>query len=236
MIKSAIDPLIEKVRKLELENEQLKARNCHLEAKTSLTDRRLDDMDQYIKRNNLILDGINIKRGETPESIRKIIWGEIDRLGLDIDYYEVDRAHRIESPYTDEWGYRRQPVIVRFLGWGARDLFYQARKDCRFRCRADLTPRRESILNNAQEKLDDPDKYWHVAQTIQYVFADRNCILQAHTTDGRLVAFSSDIEFEGVVNWVDSTSKFRNKVQPQFTVFVFFFFTGILAYSQKQIH
>ena len=63
---------------------------------SKLLERRVDDGDQYCPRHKLLIDNITIKRGESPNSIRTTIWNEINRLGVDINKCEVDRAHRAE--------------------------------------------------------------------------------------------------------------------------------------------
>ena len=209
---SATEPLIAQINELKIACAKRDAKIWHLESKGGLLERRLDDLDQYVKRPNLILDNVWIKRGETPASIKQVIMDEIERLQLDIDLHEVDRAHRIERPYIDDNGFRQQAVIVRFTGWGSRDIFYQARKQSRFFCRADLTPRREDILEKAKQKIIDHE---HYADLVDYVFVDKNCILQACSTDGRIVGFSSDLEFDNLVSWLDTTTKPRNQICPQ---------------------
>ena len=82
-------------------------------------DRRNDDNEQYTQRLNLIVDGVRMNRNETPDDTRDKILNEIDRLGIEIDDLEIDRAHRIEHPYRDQRGHLQQPVIVRFISWGA---------------------------------------------------------------------------------------------------------------------
>ena len=101
MIKAQIDPLMTKIRNLELNRDEMLVKNCHLLAKIGLLERRIDDLDQYSKRQNLILDGVHMRKNETPDNIRNAVIAEIERLGLEIDDTEIDQAHRIEQPYKD---------------------------------------------------------------------------------------------------------------------------------------
>jgi len=47
------------------------------------------------------------------------------------------------------------------------------------------------------------------ADKIAYVFADKNCTLQARTTDGRYLGFSTELEFDSLLAYLDSTDKKR---------------------------
>ena len=129
MIKDAVSPLEARILELEHERDSALARNQHLESKEGLLERKIDQLDQYSKRPNLLLDGLPLRKNETPDSTHSAVIAEIDQLGLEIDDCEVDRAHRAEQRYEDNNGRLQQPVVVRFISWGARNVMYQARKD-----------------------------------------------------------------------------------------------------------
>jgi len=187
-------------------------RLLQMQEKINLLWRKVDDMDQYTKRPNLIIDGIPIRRGETPKQIKKAVLAKIDRLKLPIDDCELDRAHRTSQPYTDPNGIRKQPVIARFVSWGARNTLYQARNASKFKYRADLTHDRLSTLSYARSKIDNDA---NVAETINYVFADKNCRFQASCSDGgRLLSFSTADEFDHLITYLNDTSA-NNKAHPQ---------------------
>jgi hypothetical protein len=173
-----------------------------LQEKMNLLERKCDDLDQYSRRVNLIVDGIPVHRNESPASILKAVHSEIHRLKLPIKDFQISRAHRSSSPYIDNYGVRQQAVIVRFAGWGARDTLYQARHDSKFRYRADLTYERQSSLTHARVKISSDIG---VAAAIKYVFADKNCRMQASCTNGRLLSFSTAGEFDNLVNYLDTT-------------------------------
>ena len=168
-------------------------------------------MDQYSKRTNLIVDGIQMRRGETPDQLRQTLLQEIEWLDLEIDDSEVDRAHRTSAPYRDTNGKLQQAVIVRFVSWGARNVMYQSRKSSKYRFRASLTNERQSTLIHARKQIEtDPS----VASHIKFVFADKNCRLQASCVNGRLLSFTTADEFDGLVNYLDHTTK-NNQLLPQ---------------------
>ncbi len=161
---------------------------------SELLERRIDYGYQYCRRLNLMVDGIPIKRGETPSSIRSSVMDEINRLGLNIANCEVDRAHRAEHSYYRN-GVKQQPVIVRFVSWSARDKLYQVRKDSNLHFRPDMTDRRRNILQHARQEIaaraesGDP-------KLVEFVGMDRNCRLFMRSAAGSMYHFSTELEFD----------------------------------------
>ena len=115
LIKAETEPLEKRILQLELERDIARAENAHLQQKVGLLERKVDQLDQYRKRLNLLIDGIPFKWNETPDTIRNAVLGEIDKMGLEIDDYNVDRAHRAEQRYLDNNGRWQQPVIIFFF-------------------------------------------------------------------------------------------------------------------------
>ena len=209
MITARFAPLQAKIAQLERARDELKASNWYLKSKMGLLERRIDDGDQYSRRQNLLIDGIPLRKHEKPEDIRRQVMNEIRNLDLDIDEIELDRAHRAEEPYEDNKGRWCQPVIARFVSWDPRNEVYQARKDSKFKFRAHLTPRRELILNYACEQIA---KHSFISEKIDFAFADKNCSLQVRAKDGRFLGFSSELEFDGLAAYLDCSDSRKKKV------------------------
>ena len=186
-------------------------RSLLLQEKVNLLERKCDDMDQYSKHTNLIVDGIQMCRGETPDQLRQTLLQEIERLDLEIDDSEVDRAHRTSAPYRDTNGKLQQAVIVHFVSWGAHNVMHQSRKSSKYYFRASLTNERQSTLIYARKQIETD---LSVASHIKFVFADKNCRLQASCVNGRLLSFTTADEFDGLVNYLDLTTK-NNQLLPQ---------------------
>ena len=185
---SARDSLEQKVEDLQ---HQITVNNVHVD----LLRRRLDDTEQYTRRPNLIIDGVRVKRGETPTSLRKTILAEIDWLGIDISDTDIDRVHRHEDPYYDHKGNKVQPLIIRFTTWYARNELYRSRSYSQYRYRADLTSRRQQILDFAHnQRALAPTR-----NVVDFVSVDRNCRLIFRSTDGKIHSFSSKAEFKTIV-------------------------------------
>ena len=162
-----------------------------------------DDHNQYSRKLNLILDGFRVSKSDDNSTIRGYVISEIRRMKLDIEDREVDRAHRIEHTYQDRNGRLHVPVICRFTNWNARNIFYEARKESNVFVKADLTLRRQDLLNDAKHKMAVTDS--REASFLEYVFVDRNCHLTMKTKDGRYLKFNSMVEFDRQVDYVEDT-------------------------------
>ena len=180
--------LAQRVEELE---RRMTLNNIHMD----LLRRRLDDTEQYTRRPNLIIDGIPVTPGESPTTLRKKMLAEIDHMGIDIDDVDIDRVHRHEDPYFDAHGRKIQPVIIRFVSWYARNELYAKRFESRYRYRADLTCRRQQILNYARDKVEHD----HLSNIVDFVAADRNCRLIMRSITGKMLSFSSEVEFDNLV-------------------------------------
>jgi chaperonin cofactor prefoldin len=183
--------------------ESLEKRIANLESQMSITNlhmdllrRKLDDTEQYTRRPNLIIDGVFLRKNESPKALRNFIVNEINSLGIDVHDEDIDRLHRHEEPYKDGRGDLIQPIIIRMTTWYARNELYSARHDFRFRLRADLTARRQQILDFARDhvainKLD---------RLVDFIAADRNCRLILRTTAGVFQSFSSESELTNIID------------------------------------
>ena len=192
---SKIEALEKRVTDLEIE----KNRSSAIQ---QLHTRLIDDQNQYSRKTNLIFDGINIKSGDKDSHIRNIVLAEIRRLDLDVSSREVDRAHRTGRTFTDKNGKTHTSIIVRFTSWYARNCVYEARKNSKYFVKADITARRQDLLEWAREKRENDDR---IQSLIQYTFADRNGHLSVKTCDNRYLKFNSQLEYEGLLNFIEDT-------------------------------
>ena len=162
-LESKVSYLEEKISKLESAKIVSDIVTKHLQ-------RAADDNQQYMKRQNIFLDGLLLSKNVNDEQIKNMVLEEIDRLKLDISKKEVDRAHRSGRSYFDKEGRRKQKVIVRFTSWYARNLFYSARKQSRYYVTADLTDRRSILLQKMKARIVGSKEN----DLFAFAFADRN--------------------------------------------------------------
>ena len=165
--------------------------------------RQIDDNSQYSRKTNIIIDGLTVKSGDNDDSIRRYVLQEIKKLKLDIESFEVDRAHRTAKPYFDKNGKHHTPVVCRFTNWYARNEFYNASKQSSLFITADLTTRREHLLNSAKDRINVEGS--RESKFFAYVFADRNCHITVKTADGRYFKVNSLDEFDRLIDYVEDT-------------------------------
>lgn len=174
----------EHVRKLQESNDLLKKQNSMLYDK-------VDDLEQYGRRQCLRIYGVPPKEGETSDDVRKEVLGIVRDANMNIPENFVDRAHRIGKEVVKD-GVKKQAIIVRFNNFHYRTLFYRARKDTNVGVFLDLTKTRLDILNQAREYVK------HVSG-IKFVYSDINCSLRVLTESGKHIVFKSLANLEKLV-------------------------------------
>ena len=121
----------------------------HVNNLKDMCDSKLDDLEQYGRRQCLRIDGVAFKEGERPSEVLTKVKELLVKSESVIPDDCLDRAHRIGKPYKDRTsGIRNQSIIVKFTNFRYRTLFYQNRKKLngKTRVKLDLTKRRYSLL------------------------------------------------------------------------------------------
>ena len=86
--------------------------------------RSIDDSNQYIRRDNLIIDGLDIGKNSTNSDIRKAVSDAFQEVGLNLSESDVVRAHRTGCSFVDKKGKQHTPIICRFATWQPRNLVF----------------------------------------------------------------------------------------------------------------
>ena len=198
------------LKKRDIKIEKLQTRNCSLEQRVAVIECelkelevRIDDNEQYSRRQSLKLDGIPKKYNENSGDVLQTVYDEIDRLELEIDKWDVDRCHGNGPVHINDNHERQQTTLVKFTSWYARNKFYQARKLSSYYVKPDLTKRRENVFSYARDQLRNRN---YVSNHIKYVFVDPNCNLMACTRTGRFMKFNTEGEFDDIVLFMNNTS------------------------------
>ena len=204
--KDQIDDLKKRVQLLEKEVNTLKLKDVWRSHHIENLYRLVDGNSQYSRKNNLIFDGLFIPKGANDSEIRQLVIAEIRRAKLDVEDHQVDRAHRIERPYRDGSGNLHIPIIVRFTGWHARNVVYEARRSLKAFVRADLTARRQSMLSEIKNMIDDSES--RASQLVAYAFVDRNCYITLKSKDDRYFKLSGmKNELDTLLNFIEDTQQ-----------------------------
>ena len=85
----------------------------------------LNTSDQYTRRTNLRIQGVEMERYEKSEDCFNTVLKVINTMKLPIPEMVIDRAHPVEKPKNG----KPPAIIVRFTTWRHRTLLYRARKE-----------------------------------------------------------------------------------------------------------
>lgn len=113
---------------------------------------RTDDLEQYQRRSNLRIFGVEERAGEDTDAIVVDLCRE--KLGVDLPLAAICRSHRVGKTLTPKSNEekRHRPIIVRFTSYRDRRLVYAAKKKLKgskTTIREDLTARRMEVLRSA---------------------------------------------------------------------------------------
>ena len=117
----------------------------------------VDRLEQYGRRNCIVLKGIPPKKQESTrtleESIQKILSEDLKLE--DHHVADFDKAHRIGPVFTDNKGKPQQHTIVRHSSRYAAYLKRNNLRSKRMKITPSLTNRRRKLLDEANEKFSD---------------------------------------------------------------------------------
>lgn len=92
--------------------EENKRLRVEMDRQRNMNNERLNDLEQYQRRNNLRISGLPDKDGETAEdTLKSVVTLMEDKLNLTVDEEDIDIAHRL-GKYN---GSKSRQVIVRFV-------------------------------------------------------------------------------------------------------------------------
>ncbi|XP_078001141.1 uncharacterized protein LOC144453684 [Glandiceps talaboti] len=143
-ISSFFDMYKERMDRMEEDNKTLKDQLASATAKVTTMDRELQDLQQYTRRNNLEIHGIQEQPGEDTDAL---VMKVATAAGIRISQTDIDVSHRLPS--------RRQcsntkpsTIIVRFTRRTVRSNIYNARKNIKNKSTRDM-----NIDNNDQNRV-----------------------------------------------------------------------------------
>ena len=175
------------VKELQTETKRLREQN-------TTQGLELDDLQQYVRRQNLRIFGMEVDSNTTASVVEGKVRDFLNELDIPTD--SLDRAHVVGKKKRKEDGSFTQPVIVRFTSFKNRTLFYKKRKEFKKKHKLgvslDLTKNRLSLLNDARERIND-------VENVEFVYSDINCNLRIFTTSGNHIKFDSLCNLENVL-------------------------------------
>ncbi|KAE8750844.1 hypothetical protein FOCC_FOCC002272 [Frankliniella occidentalis] len=153
LISECLKPVQESVKELKDEVKELRLEVDNLSYDLRQKDiviaelrARLDESEQYSRRNNLRIFGVKEKSKENTDLL---VMDVAKKIGVDISETQIDRSHRIGKPGT-----KPRPIIVKFVGYAPRRAMFTAKKALKgtgITIREDLTQERLSLLRQTSE-------------------------------------------------------------------------------------
>ena len=166
-----------------------------------------DNNEQYSRRSCVRIHGKKFdEKTAKEEDIYKIVENCYTTMGLQFNKDAIDRAHRIGKVIIDaESGVKSKSIIVKFKSWSDRTAFYKNRPKryvngekkpgaADFSVSLDLTKRRYDLLKSVQRVVKN-------YSDICYAFCDVNCSLGLKLTNGKLVFFNDEDQFQDCLSY-----------------------------------
>ena len=144
------EDLIVRMEKMEKHHETIKQK-CHEYEETFVHQALLiDSLEQYSRRNCLLLHGVPETADEGTDQI--FVDTVNSKLDVKLKLKDLDRTHRIGKPKKD----KIRPIIAKFARYNKRKTVFQNRKKFKgssFVITESLTQRRMTQLNAAKERF-----------------------------------------------------------------------------------
>ena len=159
--------------------------NYHTSSPIELKSRKIDDMEQYGRRESPRLSGFEVKENESKEECGNVVKSYIkNSLNVDIEESEYNRIHRI-GPKIKKNGNTFQQILVKFKGFVPPAKVYRARKHKDdIVIHLDITKRRYLLLKDAYGKAKD-------CAIVHFACANINCSLCLRLKNGNWKFFIS---------------------------------------------
>ena len=168
-LQEKIKNLEERVGTLEDQNGVLKVVSANLEKEVERLRGRINELDQYGRRSNIIVRNIEVPENEAPATIEKKIKDIVNnQLKLPHAANDIDKLHRIGKKKEHE-GKTFQNVIVRFRSHRSRYAVYKERKKLKngVKMSPNLTKNRLQILHESSQLVQD-------TEGVDFTFANIN--------------------------------------------------------------
>ena len=151
---------------------------AYFDSQDELKSRKIEDLEQYGRRESLRFSGFLVKENECKEQCESKVKRYIKNcLNVNIEESEFNRIYRV-GPKINKNGTAFQQIIVKFKGFVPRTKVYRARKHkADIAIHLDLTKRRYLLLKDAYGKAKN-------CASVDFAYADINCSLCLRLENG----------------------------------------------------
>ena len=159
-LKEEIKSLRDELNKSKKDLKMTQSENQRLKQALNLTNFKLDELEQYGRRENIRIHNISESENENDDGA-DVLFKVADALKIELDERDIQRVHRIGAKKTSK-NAKPRPVIARFVSFQKRNqfLFEKSKlKGSRYLSNAfiteDLTPLRSKLLNYIKYECND---------------------------------------------------------------------------------
>ena len=128
-----VEELANSVAVIQEHVKKLQESNDLLRKQYSMLHEKVDDLEQYGRRQCPRTYGFPQREGEYSKYVRNKVLQIISEATMSISENFVNRAHRIGKEVFKD-GVKKQAIIVRLNNFHYRTIFYKARKETKCRC------------------------------------------------------------------------------------------------------
>lgn len=149
-VNETVSALRKEVAKLTSDVEDLTREVASKDTLISKMEVRLEECEQYARRNCLRIFGLPEK---PKEDTNKLVLDVAKKIGANIAESQIDRSHRV-----GKIGSKPRPVIVKFIGYTPRRAMFTNKKSLKgsgITIREDLTKQRLDLLKQAAEFFEE---------------------------------------------------------------------------------
>lgn len=151
VVEQSMKPVSDTLKKLTEEvvilKRELTAKDEKIRLLEASVENKLDELEQYGRRNNLRIFGVPVEDNENTDDI---VIGIAKSIGVNLDKLCIDRSHRIGNKDSPN-----RPIIVKFTSYAFRKSVFDAKKSLKgtkTTVREDLTSQRMRLLKEALSK------------------------------------------------------------------------------------
>lgn len=142
----------EKIKELETKIDNLEDQNEDLVTQNRNFLNKIDDLEQYSRRNCLLLHGVDENDDENTDEL--VLTTVAVEMGIQLNEEDIDRTHRLGKPNRKDG--KPRPIIVKFTRYAVRNkvfIYKRSLKGKRFLITESLTAYRMKLLIEAQNKF-----------------------------------------------------------------------------------
>ena len=175
-------------------NKQISALQTDLNEKNryiSTLEERIDDLEQYSRRNCLVITGIPEKEDEKTDEI--ILDIAKKQLNVDLQPTDIDRSHRIPGGPIRRGNEKSRNIVVKFSTYNARRRVIEQKSR--------LKSMNNRIFINEQLTKKRSELYYEARKLVK-----ARKVKQAWTYDGRVLVRNNDDKVQPIKNLIDIAS------------------------------